>query len=55
MNRINCSNGMQTNVALCSLQLHKSVRIDTGAKVPDDPERENLGRISISYDPEIMP
>lgn len=55
VNRINCSNGMQTNVPLCLLQSHKSVCIDTGAKVSDDPERENLGRVSISYDPKIMP
>lgn len=55
VNRINCSNGMQTNVALCSLQSHKSECIDSGAKDSDDPERENLGRISISYDPKIMP
>lgn len=54
-NWTNCSNGMQTNVPLCSQQSHKSVRIDTGAKVSDDPERENSGRIPISYDPEIMP
>lgn len=29
--------------------------IDIDAEVSDDPERENLARISISYDPEIMP
>lgn len=55
VNRINCSNGMQTNVSLCLLQSHKSVCIDSGAKVSDDPERQNLGRVSISYDPKIMP
>jgi len=31
------------------------VCIDTGAELSGDPERENLGRISISCDPEIMP
>lgn len=41
--------------SFCLQQSHKSVCIDIGAEAGDDSERENLSRISISYDPEIMP